>query len=192
MMQKLIVRLFLVLAVGTLVANCAQPARTNAMVVDVSDSTILQPGSPLKNSIAVAGVTGGEETNPLWTSEVDNANFQEALTLSLQQHTMHTTDVGGMQLTVTMQKVDQPLIGFDLEVTSTVRYVLQHPQNGIVFDEVIVYAHTQDFSSSFLAVKRLQLANEGAIRNNIGAFIQKLIAASREKPDSFGSAPATS
>jgi hypothetical protein len=192
LMNKLIVRLFAVAAIGALAAACAQPARTNAMVVNVSEATILQPDSPLKNNIAVANVSGGEETNPLWTSEVDNKNFQEALILSLQQHTMHASKVGGMQLVVTMQKLDQPLVGFDLEVTSTVRYLLTHPQNGVVYDETITYAHTQDFSTAALAVKRLQLANEGAIRNNIAAFIKNVITASQAKPDGFGSAPATS
>jgi len=104
---------------------------------------------------------------------------------------MLRTEVGGMLLTVTMEKLDQPFAGFDLEVTSTVRYVLTK-DNAVVYDETVTYAHTQDFSTSALAAKRLQLANEGAIRNNIATFIRNLIAASRENPDRFADAPATS
>jgi len=187
-------RLSLALGLLFLVAACAQPARISAMVVNVSAETIVEPDSPLHDGVGIAGVSGGKETSPLWKSEVSSQNFEEALRLSLQQHTMYTATEGDLTLTVQLEKLDQPIVGFDMEVTSTVKYTVTRQGAGIVFEESIVYAHTQDFSSAPLGVKRLQLANEGAIRNNIRAFIIKIIAEAKADPETFGgtNAPATS
>ena len=43
----------------------------------------------LSRAIAVQTVGGGRETNPMWTSQVGNAEFQDALTKSLQARGMH-------------------------------------------------------------------------------------------------------
>lgn len=190
-MRNLIIRLAAVAILGMTVAACSQPARTDAMIANVTEATVVKPDSPLKQSMTVASVTGGEETSPLWTSQVGNEGFLEALTLSLQQHTMLATSNGVMTLRVTLVELDQPLAGFDMEVTSTVRYVVEHQAQGVVFDETIRHAHLQDFSSAFVGSKRLQLANEGAIRNNISQFIEKLIAASNIDPAKFGGAAPT-
>lgn len=190
-MRNLIIRLAAVAILGMTVAACSQPARTDAMIANVTEATVVKPDSPLKQSMTVASVTGGDETSPLWTSQVGNEGFLEALTLSLQQHTMLATSNGVMTLRVTLVELDQPLAGFDMEVTSTVRYVVEHQAQGVVFDETIRHAHLQDFSSAFVGSKRLQLANEGAIRNNISQFIEKLIAASNIDPAKFGGAAPT-
>lgn len=191
-MRTLIFRLAMVVALGLVAAACAQPARTDAMIANVSEATVVKPDSPLKGAVAVAEVTGGEETSPLWMSKVGNEGFLEALTLSLQQHTMLATTSGPLTLRVTLIELEQPFAGFDMEVTSTVRYVVEHQSNGVVFDETIKHAHLQDFSSAFVGSKRLQLANEGAIRNNIRLFIENIIAASRQDPTRFGGPAATS
>lgn len=191
-MRDLLFRLAAVAILGMTVAACSQPARTDAMIANVTEATVVKPDSPLKQSMTVAGVTGGEETSPLWTSEVGNEGFLEALTLSLQQHTMLATSNGVMTLRVTLVELDQPLAGFDMEVTSTVRYVVEHQTKGVVFDETIKHAHLQDFSSAFVGSKRLQLANEGAIRNNISLFIERIIAVSESEPAKFGGAAPTS
>ncbi len=39
--------------------------------------------TPLKNNIAVNKVEDGEETNPLWTSEIDSQSFQMWCTFML-------------------------------------------------------------------------------------------------------------
>ncbi|MDB5374928.1 MAG: hypothetical protein JWP04_3570, partial [Belnapia sp.] len=64
-----------------------------------------------------------------------------------------------------MLEVKQPFAGFNMEVTTTVRYRLIPAAGGDpVFDRQIVAAYSADFSSSFYGVTRLRLANEGAVR----------------------------
>lgn len=191
-MRTLVLRLAMVATLGLMAAACSQPARTDAMIANVTEATVVKPDSPLKESMTVAAVTGGEETSPLWISKVGNEGFLEALTLSLQQHTMLATSDGTLTLRVTLVELEQPFAGFDMEVTSTVRYVVEHQSHGTVFDETIKHAHLQDFSSAFVGSKRLQLANEGAIRNNIRLFIEKVITVSRQDPARFGGAVPTS
>ncbi len=191
-MRNLMFRLAAVTILGLSVAACAESARTDAMIANVTEATVVKPDSPLKQSMTIAEVTGGEETSPLWISKVDNEGFLEALTLSLQQHTMLATSNGPLTLRVTLVQLEQPFAGFDMEVTSTVRYVVEHQARGIIFDETIKHVHLQDFSSAFVGSKRLQLANEGAIRNNIRLFIEHVIAASEQDPAKFGGAVPTS
>ena len=47
-----------------------------------------------------------------------------------------------------------------------------------VFDQVVDVPYTANFSDAFYGVERLRLANEGAIRVNIGAFLQRIAALS--------------
>lgn len=47
-----------------------------------------------------------------------------------------------------------------------------------VFDEVLTTPYTAKVGDSFLAVERMRLANEGAIRSSIAAFIGKLMSTS--------------
>lgn len=175
-----------VLIMAAMTAGCAQPARTSAMVAPVTAATILPDSSPLKDSVAVAGVSGGEKTDPLWTSEVSNEDFKAALELSLKQHTMLSKSASPLELEANLAKLAQPLMGFDLTVTGTVHYVVTHAENGVVFDETITRPYTADFSSAFLGVERLRLANEGAIRENIEAFIDSLLRAAEAAPEKFG------
>ncbi len=73
-------------------------------------------------------------------------------------------------------EVDQPFIGFDLTVTSSVHYIVtESASNAFAFDETITAAHTATVSDAFVAVERLRLANEGPIKENIRVFIDKLL-----------------
>ena len=55
------------------------------MTVDQSALVSSVSGSPFPGALSVKTVGGGEETNPLWTSEVSNSGFKGALEGSLQQ-----------------------------------------------------------------------------------------------------------
>src|SRR5271166_2036306 len=65
-----------------LLAACATPANPKRMTVTQASITSGFPES-LQHAMCVRSVSGGEETNPLWISEVGNAEFREALTTSL-------------------------------------------------------------------------------------------------------------
>lgn len=162
-------------------AACAQPSRSSNMtVVDAARA-------PAGQQYRVAEVTGGKKTNPIIMSQVDNGAFQTALERSLEFAGLLDN---GSQLGIyaELQKLDQPFAGFDMEVTAAARYVVRAPSGEVLFDEVIETPYTADFSSAFLGMERLRKANEGAIRTNINAFMQRLMDARPElaKPQAAG------
>ena len=80
------------------------------------------------------------------------------------------------QLFATLASVEQPFIGLDMTVRSSVIYrVLETETKKIWFDQTVSTSYTAKFSDALIAIVRLRLANEGSIRENIKDFIQRLI-----------------
>lgn len=166
-------------ALAVLVATltgCASPARVEQMT---AHTTAAQQAAvkPLKESIAVAAVSGGKETNPMWTSNVGNVEFEQALEASLREAGLLSAgkELGKYKLAATMEKVDQPLMGFNMTVTATVNYVLTERATGKqVMSKRVALPFTATVSDAFAGVERLRLANEGAVRVNIGSLIEEI------------------
>jgi len=138
---------------------------------------VTQTNPALKNNVAVAEVTGGKETNPMWTSQVSSDAFRRALEQSLEVAGMFSKIVSGSkhQLTADLTRLDQPMLGFDMTVGSTVRYSLIETQSRKeVYSRVIQISYTAKMSDAFIGSQRLKLANEGAVKANIQAFINDL------------------
>ncbi|MDH4391196.1 MAG: hypothetical protein QE285_07200 [Aquabacterium sp.] len=166
--------LLIVFSVSVL-AGCATPAAVERMAVALP---ITQTNPVLKNGVGVADVTGGKETNPMWTSQVSSDGFRRALEQSLENAGMFSKIVAGSkyQLTADLTRLDQPMMGFDMTVTSTVRYSLIETQSRKdVYSRVIQIGHTASVSDAFIGAERLKLASEGAIKANIQAFINDLV-----------------
>lgn len=164
-------------------AACASASKPGAMVASVQESAIIPDTSPLRGAITVADVTGGKETNPLWTSKVSNADFSEALRQTLAAHAMLAPGAEGRYvLKAELLALKQPLAGFNMSVTSKVRYVMSE-SGAAVFDETVEHKHTAKTNEAFLGIERLRLANEGSIKGNIGEFIRRLT-------EKFSGAPA--
>ncbi len=174
------------IVLAVVVSACAQPARTTAMVANVSDATRIADNNPLKNAVALQNVTGGQETSPLWTSEVSDSDFRRALELTLKQHTLLGSNEAPLKLTTTLLKLDQPFAGFTMTVGSSVRYDIRANDGSSVFDETVNASGTATFSDAPLGVERLRLANEKSIRANIQSFMKQLIERSQKDPSSFG------
>lgn len=169
-------RLILIVAAAALSA-CASASKPGAMVAPVVEANIIADASPLREAFFVGDVSGGKDTNPLWTSEVSNADFAEALRQSLSAHAMLSSAQQKYRIDAEMLKVKQPFAGFNMTVTSTVRYKATEIASGaVVFDETIEVPYTAEVGDAFLGVKRLQLANEGSIKGNITKLIESLIA----------------
>jgi len=158
-------------------AACAQPARTSNMIAYPTEAAFEAVPEDLKGSLRLGEVTGGQETDPLWQSEVGNAEFRDALIATLQSHRLAGTEAEApYELDAQLIKLEQPLAGFDLTVTATARYVVERRADGsTAFDETITTPFTADFSSSFMAIERLRLANEGAARSNITEFVRRYL-----------------
>lgn len=175
---KAMTRTGLAVAMLVLLAACAQPARVSQMVAPNVMAPVTASNPELLDSIAITDVKGGQTTNPMWTSQVDNPEFREALDRSLAFNGLLASDATKAKYGVTAELLElkQPLMGFDLTVTSRVKYTVQERggSSAELFGEEITTPYTADFSSSLVAVERLRLANEGAIRESIRNFLVKL------------------
>jgi hypothetical protein len=166
----------LILASANLAA-CASGARGEQMVVTAGAA---QPGEPGYKAFRVAKVQGGEETNPLLASNVADRDFNTALESSLKASNYLADDPATAKNEITASLIDlkQPMVGLDLSVTSKVRYTATKVDGGdIVFDETIAETGTAKLGEALIAVERLRLANEAAIRANIQTFLEHLHAA---------------
>lgn len=157
---------------------CSQPARVSQMTVTNIAGASVAADPALLGVLAVAEVSGGQETNPLWTSEVGNAEFRAALENSLQANALLAGDAAAAPYRVSaeLQEVDQPVFGFDFTVTSIVAYRVVDAAGAIFFERTVTHPFTASVGDSFYAAKRLQVANEGSIAGNIRIFINDFIA----------------
>ncbi len=170
----LIKRIIAVLALSTLAA-CASGANSSNMTASIQPNLVLPAGSSLREAISIQKVSGGTKTNPLGTSQVSNTSFQTALKASLHQNRLYAIGPPKFNLNAMLLKVNQPLMGLDMTVTSAVQYKITRVSDGkLVFDETIRSSKTAGFSDAAVGTERLRLATEGAIKNNITAFISTL------------------
>ncbi len=176
-----------------LLGACASGATPGAMTVPVSEQTLLSPSSRLRQAVQLGEIGGGRETNPLWMSQVSSSDFAAALRQSLATHAMLAINNQTFRVEATLLGLDQPMMGFDAEVRSRVRYRVTNIATGAVaFDREILAAYTAAFSSAFLGVERLRLANEGSVKENIRLFLTALISEETRNPVAFGAPSAPS
>ncbi len=163
---------FLLFACASLV-SCVSPAQPEAMI---PESVALQ--HKFHQSVSTV-VSGGQSTNPLWTSQVANEDFQTALQDSIEKHGLFSqvlrSNGGDYVLDVRLVRLGQPIIGLNMTVTADVEWRLNRGSSGSrVWEERIVRKYTATVGQAFAGVKRLRLANEGAIRENIKAALEKI------------------
>lgn len=156
---------------------CASASDPGAMAVAVSEATLIKDDSPLRENVALGAVSGGKETNPLWTSEVSSDDFAEALRQSLAAHAMLDIEGAKYRLDAELVELKQPFAGFNMTVTSNVNYTLTDTTSDeVVYEETVSNAYTAQMGDAFVGTKRLQLANEGSIRGNIEAMLSNVVA----------------
>ena len=152
--------------------GCASPAKMENMTYH--PRTPLSYDRSLKNEVGVNSTTGGEKTNPLWTSEISSEAFSGAVKNSLKSQGL-LSDNGRYQLQIKMLKTDQPIFGMNLTVTTKVNYILTDKTNhSIVLNETIEAPYTATVEDAFVAAQRLRLANEGSGRMNIRGLLERL------------------
>ena len=167
-------RLAFVVGMLALVSACAAPADPKNMVASPTPGGS-EFAAPLHSSMCVRNVTGGEETNPMWVSKVNNQDFHTALAASLD--TAGLTGAAAAckyPIDVNLLGLSQPSAGFDMEVTSHVNYKVYDAASQPILLETISAAYTAKMSDAFAGVERLKLANEGSIRSSISQFLDKL------------------
>lgn len=153
---------------------CASAADPSAMAVTTQATDKPFP-QKLQHAMCVRTVSGGESTNPLWVSKVDDDGFRHALNSTL--------DVAGLSagsgtctysIDANLLGLSQPALGFDMTVTSHVNYKVYDASGQPLVLATIDAPYTAKFSDSLIGVERLKLANEGSIRVSIQSFLDKL------------------
>jgi hypothetical protein len=163
----------LLITLVAILSGCATSASQNAMAIGIQDV----PGklnTGLKEQVNIRSVTGGKETNPLWTSQVDNAGFKGALDQSLLAigYKSKSAADAKMQIEASLQNIEQPLFGLTFDVKSTVLYTVNSKTNKKVFP--VTATGSASTSDAFLGFERLRIANERSIKENIKQFIQTI------------------
>ncbi len=158
-------------------SGCATPAEVSSMTVHADQNLQAPTASPYFNNISTLPVTGGSETDPLWTSQVASEDFQSALKNTLRSARLLGSPTDARyQLAATIIALDQPLIGFNMTVAMTVDYLLKDKLTGtIVFNEKINSSYTGTVGEAFVGVTRLRITNEGAVRQNFNLFLRQLL-----------------
>jgi hypothetical protein len=165
----------LALLVLLALAGCASGANSSNRTAAVQPHLAAKPGASLYQSVGIAAVAGGQDTNPLLMSQVSDGDFKAALKNSLLQSQLHVVGPEKYVVSAEMQGLDQPFMGLDMSVTSKVRYRLTRVSDkAVVLDKVVTATHTAAVGDNPLGVERLRLANEGAIRKNITCFIEEI------------------
>ncbi len=166
-------RIILVAAIATALAGCAIPARTGGMVATPTTPAPLT--SALHKAVQIGAVTGGKKSETLGTSQVDAPQLQDALRESLVFDGLYG-NTGKYRLDANLDSMDQPWIGFDMTVTSTIHYSLVDTATGsAVFDKAITTSYTATPGDSVIGAERLRLANEGSIKKNIQTFLDQVV-----------------
>ncbi len=153
-------------------AACATPAEPLNMIVGREAGVGPFPAA-FAEAICVRSVTGGQETNPILMSQVDDRAFRQALESSLRANGLLGVNCR-YQADANLLSLIQPVFGLDLRVTALVNYRLEDAAGGVLLRETIGSAYTATFSDSAVAIVRLRLANEGAIRTSIADFFARL------------------
>ena len=171
------------LVLTLLLTGCAAPARIDQMTAHATPQQRIGQ-TPLRSNVAVKDVAGGKETNPMWVSNVGNSEFEQALEGSLRDAGLlpNGKQAGKYLLIAHLERVDQPMAGFDMTVTVGVMYsVIERTTGKEILTRRISVPYTASFSAAFAGTERLRIANEGAVRANITKLIEELFALNVDK-----------
>lgn len=156
------------------------------MTAPLTAASLVAPESRLRQAVRVGTVVGGKDTSPLWVSKIASADFAEALRRSLAVHGLLAAASERFRVDAELVELQQPFAGFDFTVTAVVRYRMVSTSSGaVLFATDIRSPFTADFGSSYVAVERLRLANEGAARENLRLFLEALVGEARSNPGRF-------
>jgi hypothetical protein len=169
-------KFFLVLGLLSLTA-CSAPAERANMAASYFRPLNTPSDVSLIGGIVVGTVDGGQSTNPLWTSEVGTEEFRGALIDSLRNYGLFAEGTSAPRyiLNAHLVGVEQPLIGINMTVKSTINYELVDASTyKALYGDSLQKAYTASSLDAFYGATRLKLANEGAIRQNIKEYIERL------------------
>lgn len=155
---------------------CASSATVSGMINNEYSGTT-PSNKKMQQAVVLADVQGGNETNPMWTSQISGNDFKEALRESLRNAGFSASSSENTRyvLKANLMRIDQPMFGLDMTVTTVVKYILYDKQkNTMIWTQDISAAHTATMGDAFMGMVRLRLANEGSAKKNIGQLLAVL------------------
>lgn len=158
-------------------SGCAMPAGVSEMVYVPDQSQKASSTSPYFKKVMVGSVNGGSETNPLFTgSQVSADDFKSALSQSLNNADyLSAGQTSPYTLNAEIIALDQPLVGINMTVRTTIDYSLKESNsNKVVFKKTVETPFTATMSDAFVGINRLKIANEGSVKRNIMKLLEEL------------------
>lgn len=151
-------------------ATATQPAQMATGPVAVQNQS--------QGSVLVQ-VAGGNETNPLWKSQISNADFAAAIRKSISESKLFARIADAMpgdyRLDVMIARIQQPSFGASFSVSMECSWRLTHvPENAVVWEKAVTSSFTASMGDAFVGVTRLRLATEGAARANIADALAQI------------------
>jgi len=163
----------LTLGLTALLTGCASPTTREGMT---PGDLVAAKKHPQTVSVAV---TGGQETNPLWKSQVSNTSFAEALSDAITRSKVFSAVMqgkgGNYQLDVVLVSMTQPSFGASFTVSMEAGWSLRRTDSGaVVWQASVKSKHTARAGDAFVGTERLRLATEGAAKNNIKQGLEQI------------------
>lgn len=170
------INLLQLITLSVFLFSCASPAKMENMLVSKDQIGGVKFDQKLKKEINVDEVKGGDKTNPLWTSEIGNKEFKEALVVTLGYAGLLGDPKDSVYvLNTNLLNVEQPFLGLNMKVTTVIQYILIERMSGKeIMKEVLTASYTAGLDDSVIGIKRLRLANEGSAQENISMLIDAL------------------
>jgi hypothetical protein len=139
----------------------------------VSSGAVATPVAKYRNAIAVRSVSGGQVMNVLTVPGVANEPFKAALESTLAYNGyLAQSGTPKYYLDAEIQNLDQPFIGLDFDVVADVTYKISGAGTPAAYP--IKAKGTATFSDSPIAIDRIRIANERAMRENLKQFLEAL------------------
>ena len=113
------------------------------------------------------------------SSNISDADLKAAIEDSIAQNAVFKHIVqgtgGDYELTVSVASLDKPIFGASFTVNFEAGWTLTKlSDRSIVYRKAIISSHTATMGDAFVAVTRLRLAVEGAVKNNIAQGLKDI------------------
>ncbi len=163
------------LALSLQLAACAQAPEIAAMVPRLAAS-----GAPSAQGIAIVRATGGESTNLFMSPKVDNEGFRKALFQALTRRALFERvdfDHNGDYLLKPQILKQDVWPGLEMSATLKVRYQLHDSwSEKLLWEDTIESKYNAPLGEALYGLTRVRKAYEGAVRENLKTFLQRLAA----------------
>ncbi|MEL6977392.1 MAG: hypothetical protein AAGM38_01780 [Pseudomonadota bacterium] len=171
-------------ALGLVAAGCSSAARPTAIVAPADSAAFVQDHSPVYQSMTVGDVSGGEETTLISNSKISNEAFREALTTSMRLNGMLSeAPSDDFSVEAEILSVEQPTLQINFTTTAIVTYRVVATSSGAeLYRQTVKTESEAKFTDSIVRQERIRIATEGAMKENIAAFMRVFGQSVKENP----------